>query len=85
MARAMRSRDSCDVHRGGMAYSTLPIGLAAAESVRQVVARLREAAWQPVPTVGAGEEFRSDTDDGQHASALIFEGSVVHGSLILVV
>jgi hypothetical protein len=68
-----------------MAYSTLPIGLAAAESVRQVVARLREAAWQPVPTVGAGEEFRSDTDDGQHASALIFEGSVVHGSLILVV
>ena len=58
---------------------------AAAESVLQVVARLREAAWQPVPTVGAGEEFRSDTDDGQHASALVFEGSVVHGSLILAV
>jgi hypothetical protein len=57
----------------------------AAESVRQVVARLREGAWQPVPAVGAGEEFRHDTDDGQHASALVFEGTVVHGSLILAV
>jgi hypothetical protein len=27
----------------------------------------------------------SDTDDGQHASGLVFEGSVVHGGLILAV
>jgi hypothetical protein len=29
------------------------------------------------------EEFRSDTADGEHASALVFNGLVVHGSLIM--
>jgi hypothetical protein len=56
---------------------------AQAQDVQQAVARLRGAAWQPVPAVGAGEEFRSDTEDGQHASALVLDGTVVHGSLVL--
>src|SRR5262249_36125391 len=47
------------------------------QDVQQVVAQLRGSAWQPVAAVGAGEEFRFDTDDGQHASALVFDGSVV--------
>jgi hypothetical protein len=53
------------------------------KDVQQAVARLRGAAWQPVPPVGAGEEFRSGPDGGQHASALVLDGAVVHGSLVL--
>jgi hypothetical protein len=53
------------------------------QDVQQAVARLRGAVWQPVPPVGAGEEFRSDTGDNQHASALVLGGAVVHGSLVL--
>jgi hypothetical protein len=53
------------------------------DDVRQAVVCLRGTAWQEVAAVGSGEEFRSDTDNGRHASALVFEGSVVHGSLVL--
>jgi len=53
------------------------------QDVQQVVVRLRGAAWQPIAAVGAGEEFRSGPDGGQHASALVLDGAVVHGSLVL--
>jgi hypothetical protein len=56
---------------------------ARADAVQRVLVHLGAAAWQATPAVGAGEEFRSDTAGGEHASALVFNGLVVHGSLIM--
>jgi hypothetical protein len=55
---------------------------AGADKVREALAHLRTAAWQQTQPVGVGEEYRSDTDDGRHASALVLGGAVVHGSLV---
>lgn len=43
---------------------------------------LRGASWKKTTAVGAGDEYRFDTDDDKHASALVFNDTVVHGSLI---
>jgi hypothetical protein len=56
---------------------------AEAGNVEGLLAHLRTAPWQEARAVGAGEEFRSDTEDGKHASALVFAGSVIHGSLVV--
>ena len=56
---------------------------AGADKVQEALAHLRAAAWQQTQPVGVGEEYRSDTDDGRHASALVLGGAVVHGSLVL--
>jgi hypothetical protein len=53
------------------------------EDVQRMVVHLGAAPWQPTPPAGVGEEFRADTEDGKHASALVYNGSVVHGSLVL--
>jgi hypothetical protein len=53
------------------------------DQVREALAHLRAAPWQQTQAVGVGEEYRSDTGDGRHASALVLNGSVVHGSLVL--
>jgi hypothetical protein len=53
------------------------------DRVREALAHLRAAPWQQTPAVGAGEEYRSDSDDGRHASALVLAGAVVHGSLVM--
>lgn len=53
------------------------------EDVQLVLMPLRTAAWQRIPPVGAGEEFRFETPDGKAGSALLYNGSVIHGSLIL--
>src|SRR5262249_12515140 len=55
---------------------------AGADRVGEALAHRRSAAWQQTQPVGAGEEYRSDTDDGRHASALVLGGAVVHGSLV---
>ena len=55
---------------------------AGVDKVQEALAHLRAAAWQRTQPVGAGEEYRSDTDDGRHASALVLGGAVVHGSLV---
>src|SRR5262249_57978834 len=52
---------------------------AGADKVQEALAHLRAAAWQQTPPVGAGEEDRSDTDDGRHASALVLGGAVGRG------
>ena len=38
--------------------------------------------WQPAQTVGEGEEYRAETSTGDHASALSFDGAVLHGSVV---
>ena len=37
-----------------------------------LLSRLRDAAWEPAPAVGEGQEYRSDADPETHASALVF-------------
>ena len=46
-----------------------------------LLARLRDGSWEPAPAVGEGQEFRYDADPETHASALVFGGSVLHGSV----
>ncbi len=50
--------------------------------VEALVARLRGMAWEPAPAVGEGEEYRSDAGEA-HASALLVEGAVLHGSVVV--
>ncbi|MBV9126212.1 MAG: hypothetical protein JO112_22920 [Planctomycetes bacterium] len=52
------------------------------DAVQEVVAALREAPWQPGQAIGAGEEFRAEMAGDRHASALVCDGAVVHGSLV---
>jgi hypothetical protein len=49
----------------------------------EALARLRGAPWQQTQPVGVGEEYRSDSDGGSHATALALGGSVIHGSLVV--
>jgi hypothetical protein len=51
-----------------------------AVDVEELLRRLRSTDWQRTTAVGEGEEYRFDTDHQLHASALLFEGAVVHGS-----
>jgi hypothetical protein len=53
------------------------------DAVQALVAHLGAAPWVAAPAVGAGEEFRSETEDGKHASALVHDGALIHGSLVV--
>jgi hypothetical protein len=53
-----------------------------AGQVQVMLSVLQDALWQPAPTVGVGKEFRADLEGDRHASALVHEGAVVHGSFI---
>jgi hypothetical protein len=46
-----------------------------------LLARLRDGSWEPAPAVAEGQEFRFDPDPETHASALVYSGSVLHGSV----
>ncbi len=54
-----------------------------AAAVQESLALLRNAPWQQTAAVGTGEEYRFDSQDAQHATALAFADTMVHGSLIL--
>jgi hypothetical protein len=56
-----------------------PVEKAAAE---QLVAALRNSAWEEMPAAGAGNEFRF-ADGERHASALVYDGALVHGSVVV--
>jgi hypothetical protein len=51
--------------------------------VEDLLARLRNTAWDQAPAVGEGQEFRSDADPRTHASALVYGESVLHGSVVV--
>jgi hypothetical protein len=51
--------------------------------VEELLAQLRAAHWEQTPAIGEGQEFRSDTDPRTHASALVFDESVLHGSVVV--
>jgi hypothetical protein len=70
----------------GVALDALEAGStedrAEAAVVQQSLDLLTGASWQKTMAVGAGDEYRFDTEDDQHASVLVFKDTVVHGSLV---
>jgi len=57
--------------------------LAQSSDVEELIARLRSREWEPAPAVGLGQEFRLDPDAATHASALMFQDSMLHGSVVV--
>ena len=55
---------------------------AEAADVERVVKGLSSLSWEPADSVGEGEELRAASEGGDHASALVFGGVVVHGSVV---
>jgi hypothetical protein len=55
---------------------------AEATDVERVVKGLSGLSWEPADPVGEGEELRASSEGGDHASALVFNGVVVHGSVV---
>ena len=60
-----------------------PEKVAEAADVEGLLARLRDAAWEPAPAVGEGQEYRSDAVPSAHASSLVLGDSVLHGSVVV--
>jgi hypothetical protein len=56
---------------------------AEATDVEALLERLRGSSWEPAPAVGEGQEYRSASDEKTHASALVCDGSVLHGSVVV--
>lgn len=55
---------------------------AEAADVGRLLKGLDDMPWQPADPIGEGEEHRAESPNGDHASALSFEGAVVHGSVV---
>lgn len=58
---------------------------ASVTDVEQLVAAAGDLPWEQAEAVGEGEEYRAESKRGDHASALAFEDTVVHGSVIAAV
>ena len=56
--------------------------VASVADVEQLLAATADLPWEPSDTVGEGEEYRAESGRGDHASALAFHDTVVHGSLV---
>jgi hypothetical protein len=50
--------------------------------VEHALAELGKMAWDRVDPVGEGEEWRAESNRGDHASALSFGEVLVHGSVV---
>jgi hypothetical protein len=53
-----------------------------ATDVDRVVRGLSDLPWEPADSVGEGEELRASSESGDHASALVFNDVLVHGSVV---
>ena len=43
---------------------------------------MRHFSWEQTDYLGEGEEYRAELGGGDHASALVLNGAVVHGSVV---
>jgi len=50
--------------------------------VERVINGLGDQSWEHADPVGEGEELRASSEQGDHASALVFDDVVVHGSVL---
>ena len=55
---------------------------AEAADVEGVLKGLGGLSWEPAEPVGEGEELRASSEQGEHASALVFDDVLVHGSVL---
>lgn len=56
--------------------------VASCGDVEQLLTRTNSLAWHETDAVGEGDEYRGQLDNGGQASALVFSGAVVHGSVV---
>ena len=56
--------------------------VASVADVEQRIATAADLPWKQSEAVGEGEEYRASSDDGDHASALALDVTVVHGSVL---
>jgi hypothetical protein len=50
--------------------------------VEQALSGFSDLPWEPAEPIGEGEEYRAESATGDHATALVFHGTVVHGSVV---
>jgi len=55
---------------------------ASVTAVEQLLGLTGDLPWAPTDSVGEGQEFRAESPRGDHASALVLEGAIVHGSVV---
>ena len=73
----------------GVVFDALEAGETAQHAsvadVEQLVAAVGDMPWEQAEPVGEGEEYRAESNRGDHASALSFEDTVVHSSVVAAV
>ena len=55
---------------------------ASGSDVQQLLTSIADLAWEQTIAVGEGEEFRAESPQGDHASVLSFQETVLHSSLV---
>ena len=70
----------------GIVFDALEAGesekVASVTDVQLLVGSAADLHWEQSAAVGEGEELRAESDQGDHASALAIEQTVVHGSVL---
>ena len=70
----------------GAVFDALEAGaseqVASIADVEQLIQTAGGFTWQAAAAVGEGEEYRAQSPAGDQASALLFEGACVHGSVV---
>ncbi len=73
----------------GIVFDSLEAGesdeVATTEEVEQFLGAVPKLGWEKAEAVGEGDEFRAESVKGDHASVLLFDESVVHGSVVAAV
>jgi hypothetical protein len=73
----------------GVVFDALEAGetdkVASVADVEHLVAAAGDLPWEQGEAVGEGEEYRAESKGGDHASALSFHDTVVHGSVVAAV
>jgi hypothetical protein len=71
----------------GVVFDALSSKNVETEATRSQIDELLEASsraqWQSTEPIGEGEEYRAEFGGGEHASALTFADSLVHGSVLV--
>jgi len=57
---------------------------ASTADVERLLEASRELSWEQAQTVSEGDEYRASSPQGDHASVLVFDGALVHGSVLAV-
>ncbi len=79
----------CNSLLSGVVFDALESGksdkTATVADVEQLISAAGDLPWEQSDAVGEGEEYRAQSQQGDHASALSFHDTVVHGSVLAAV